>query len=57
MSSTVDQQAFAVLLTGYDAEKEVIMPIRIRSRDKPLDSTQSAEYKETSALRDGVPKA
>jgi hypothetical protein len=56
MSSTVDQRAFAVLLTGYDAGKEAIMPIRMRSRDKPLDHAQPSENKEMGAPLGGAPK-
>lgn len=32
MSSTVDRQAFAVRLTGYEVSEEAVMPIRVRSR-------------------------
>lgn len=40
MSSTVDRQAFAVRLTGFEAIEEVIMPIRIRGCDKGAASIQ-----------------
>jgi hypothetical protein len=56
MSSTVDRQAFAVRLTGYEVSEEAVMPIRIRSRDTLLDCTQPAENKEMSAPQGGAPK-
>jgi len=40
MSSTVDRRAFAVRLAGFEAIEEVIMPIRIRCRDKGAASIQ-----------------
>lgn len=53
----MDRRASAAPLTGFAAIAEVIMPIRIRRRDKPLDRAQPTEDKGISATLAAVPLA
>jgi hypothetical protein len=48
---------FAVRLTGFEAIGEILMPIRIRCRDKLLDRAQPMEDKGISATPAGAPTA
>jgi hypothetical protein len=50
-------RAFAVRLTGFEAIEELIMPIRIRCRDKTLDRQNVIETKGLKTSSSAYPMA